>query len=175
MTQPTDKLTLRRAVYPSDAADIGRLCWAYRALLEARSGHVPTFVETYYSADEFEALLAKLPQYHARPRGDIWVAELHGGVVGCAMYHPISETTCEIKRVFVDPVARGTGAGRALVDACRIAAAQDGYTDMVLDTIHTLHEAIALYERLGFHPCPPFYEPDPLLIETLRFYACPLP
>jgi hypothetical protein len=43
-----------------------------------------------------------------------------------------------------------------------------------LDTVHTLTEAIALYERSGFSPASPFYEPDPAYVETLRFYDCPL-
>ncbi|MEO0746666.1 MAG: hypothetical protein AAFY49_15075 [Pseudomonadota bacterium] len=49
-------------------------------------------------------------------------------------------------------------------------AAADGYGRMVLDTIAPLTEAIALYERLGFAPCAPFYNPDPAFAPHLRFF-----
>ena len=49
-------------------------------------------------------------------------------------------------------------------------AKPDGHDHMVLDTVHTLTEAIALYQRVGFVPAKPFYEPDPAYIDTLRFF-----
>lgn len=166
-------LTLRPAT-PDDMEDIARLCWAYRAMLADRSRSVPGFVETYYSADTYAAMIADLPRVHARPKGDIVLARLKDATVGCAMYYPISATTCEIKRVFVDPAARGTGAGRALMVVGMEHAARDGYGRMVLDTIATLTEAIGLYERMGFRPCEPFYDPDPKFAPVLRFFDHPL-
>ena len=162
--------TIRPAT-PDDMDDVARLCWAYRDLLVERSTDLPHHtIEHYYAKDSYADLIADLPLIHARPRGDILIARLDGATVGCAMYYPRGETLCEIKRVFVDPVARGSGAGRALMRAAMDDAANDGYTRMVLDTMVNLTEAIALYETLGFSPCAPFYDPDPELLPFLRFY-----
>jgi len=162
-------LDIRPAV-TADSDDIARLCWGYRALLVERSPHMPTFIGTYYADDTYGAMIDDLPRIHARPKGDIVLATIDDAVVGCAMYYPIDATTTEIKRVFVTPQARGTGAGRALIADVMVRAKADGYTRMVLDSIAPLTEAIALYERMGFAPCAPFYDPDPVLEPELRFY-----
>ncbi|WP_223421155.1 GNAT family N-acetyltransferase [Tateyamaria pelophila] len=159
-----------RAATAADMEDIARLCWAYRALLVDRSPHLPTFIGTYYAAETYDAMIRDLPRIHARPKGDIVVATLGDTVVGCAMYYPIDATTTEIKRVFVSPQARGSGAGQALISNAMARAHADGYKRMVLDSIAPLTEAIALYERMGFAPCAPFYDPDPDLLHALRFY-----
>lgn len=150
---------------------VARLCWAYRDLLISRAdGVVAHMVEHYYAETKYADVIADLPRIHARPRGDIRVAELDGAVVGCAMYYPISDDTCEIKRVFVDTDVRGAGAGRALMLDGMAQAKTDGYARMVLDTMVRLNEAIALYESVGFAPCAPFYEPVPDFLPYLRFY-----
>ncbi|WP_299653256.1 GNAT family N-acetyltransferase [uncultured Tateyamaria sp.] len=167
-------LTIRPAT-PADMDDVARLCWAYRDLLVERSDGLPPVVDAYYAKDSYAALIADLPRIHARPKGDILVATLNDTVVGCAMYYPLAEPgTTEIKRVYVDTAARGTGAGRALMQDAMQRARADGYTRMVLDTIIRLPEAIALYERLGFEPCAPYYDPDPAFAPFLRFFDHPL-
>ena len=91
------------------------------------------------------------------------------------MYYPLSVPgTTEIKRGVVDPAARGTGAGRMLVTEAMTRARDDGYTRMVLDTIAPLTEAIALYKRLGFAPCAPFYDPEPYFVPYFSFFDYPL-
>ena len=160
---------------PKDMPDLERLCWAYRDLLVERSAGLPPMVDTYYGVESYTALIADLPRIHARPRGDILVARLDGHTVGCAMYYPLAQDgVTEIKRVYVDDSARGTGAGRALMETAMNRAQGDGYNRMVLDTIAPLTEAIALYTRLGFAPCAPFYEPDPAFEPHLRFFDHPL-
>lgn len=57
---------------------------------------------------------------------------------------------CEMKRLFVPPAARRSGAGRALSKALLEVAAAMGYDAMLLDTLDRLPEACALYEALGF-------------------------
>ena len=169
-----NKLTIRPAKLPADFDDLAALCWAYRDLLITRTTHVPDMVERYYSKSDYAMLLADLPRIHARPFGDILVAELDGKIVGCAMYYKHSSGPCEVKRIFVSDAARGHGAGFKLLAEAKKRAALDGHKTMVLDTVHTLVEAIALYQRSGFSPAAPFYDPDPDYIKTLRFYSCPL-
>lgn len=167
-------ITIRRAT-DADQPDLARLCWAYRDVLVERSAGLPPLVDVYYGVESYGKLIDDLPRIHARPTGDILVAIMDDAVVGCAMYYPLAEAgTTEIKRVFVDPVARGTGAGRMLVSDAMTRARADGYRRMVLDTIAPLTEAIALYTRLGFEPCAPFYEPEPDFVPYLRFFDHPL-
>lgn len=163
-------LTLRPATLPDDSDALATLCWGYRALLADRCAADPRILDTYYAHDTYAALIADLPRIHARPRGDIILAQTDKGPVGCAMYYPIDATTCEIKRVFVTDAARGLGAGKALMQENMRRAAADGYGRMVLDTMKDLTEAIGLYHALGFAPCAPFYEPDPRFVDQLRFF-----
>lgn len=168
------KLTIRPANLPSDMDALASLCWAYRDLLITRTTHVPGMVDRYYSKTDYAALIADLPRQHARPFGDILVAELDGEIVGCAMYylHPCGH--CEVKRIFVSDTARGHGVGYEILAEAKKRAAADGHKVMVLDTVHTLVEAIALYERSGFTATVPFYDPDQIFAETLRFYKIAL-
>ena len=164
-----------RPATPADMDDVARLCWAYRDVLVERSEGLPPVVEAYYAKDAYATLMADLPRIHARPKGDILIAVQDDAVVGCAMYYPLAEPgTTEVKRLYVDPVARGTGAGRTLLQDAMKRAKADGYTRMVLDTISPLTEAIALYDRMGFKPCAPYYDPDPDFVEYLRFFDHPL-
>ncbi|GGX46319.1 hypothetical protein GCM10007385_12330 [Tateyamaria omphalii] len=159
----------------SEMEDVSSLCWAYRDLLIERATDLPDMVEAYYAKDSYAALIADLPRIHARPTGDILVAVLNDQIVGCAMYYPLAEPgTTEIKRVYVDPSARGTGAGRALIQDTMARAKADGYTRLVLDTMSGLTEAIALYDRLGFQPCAPYYDAKPAFLPYLRFFDHPL-
>ena len=158
-----------------DHADLARLCWAYRALLQDRSTGIDDLVETYYAEDDYRRLIEDLPRIHARPKGEILMAEHDGQVIGCGMYYPLDlPATCEIKRVFVAPEGRGLGAGRALMMAGIKGARADGYRRMLLDTMVHLTEAIGLYESLGFAPGSPFYDLDPRFAHVIRFFELDL-
>ena len=59
--------------------------------------------------------------------------------------------TGEIKRMWVDPDWRGAGLGSRLLHHLEATAADLGYQTVRLDTNATLTEAIAAYERAGYH------------------------
>lgn len=168
-------LTIRSATV-EDHNSIARLCWAYRNLLIARADTFAQMVEADYPRDSYTDLINDLPHLHARPKGDILLAISRDQIVGCTMYYPLPDTpdTAEIKRVYVDATARGTGAGRALIQDALTRAKRDGYHRVVLDTMVSLTEAIALYERLGFLPIAPYYNVDPTFLPNLRFFERPL-
>ncbi|MDO8120211.1 bifunctional helix-turn-helix transcriptional regulator/GNAT family N-acetyltransferase [Isoptericola sp. b490] len=59
--------------------------------------------------------------------------------------------TAEIKRMWVHPAWRGAGLGSRMLRHLETMAAAAGHDRVVLDTNGTLVEAIAMYERAGYH------------------------
>ncbi|WOF23174.1 GNAT family N-acetyltransferase [Microbacterium betulae] len=69
----------------------------------------------------------------------------------------------EVKRVFVRESARGTGASRALLAELERIGAERGAPRVILQTGDRQHDAVALYEKLGYRPIPiysPYREHD---------------
>lgn len=64
----------------------------------------------------------------------------------------------EIKRMFVDPAARGTGAAHVLMEALEDEARAVGAARVVLHTGDRQLAAVRTYERHGYTPIP-VYEP----------------
>jgi putative acetyltransferase len=78
--------------------------------------------------------------------------------VGCGAMRRIEPETGELKRMYVVPSARGTGIGRALVDALEREARHIGIRRLVLETGIRQIAALALYERTGFQRVPLYGE-----------------
>jgi ribosomal protein S18 acetylase RimI-like enzyme len=115
----------------------------------------------------FTEELRSLPGEYRAPAGAILVAELEKQVVGCLAVRPLGAGACEMKRLYVSPPARRTGAGRALVEAAVRLARERGYERMRLDTIGSMEAARSLYESLGFRETAA-YRHNPL--PDARFY-----
>ncbi|MBI2307074.1 MAG: carbonate dehydratase [Rhodocyclales bacterium] len=105
----------------------------------------------------FAEEMASLPGCYAPPRGRLWCAELDGKPVGCVGIRPFSEGVCEMKRLYVEPEARGHGAGHALALAGIRAAKDLGYKRIMLDTLPAMRMAVKLYRELGFKEAPAYY------------------
>ena len=101
----------------------------------------------------FDAELAGLPGAYGPPRGALLL--LPGR--GCVAVRPLDDATAEMKRLYVRPSARGSGAGRLLANAAVAHGRDAGFSRMVLDTIaERMPEAVALYGSMGFRPIPPY-------------------
>ncbi|MEV8437601.1 GNAT family N-acetyltransferase [Actinosynnema sp. NPDC051121] len=85
-----------------------------------------------------------------------FVGRRDGEVRGCVGFRLVDRETAEMKRMFVDPAARGTGGGAALLAAVEEAAVSFGAAAIRLDTRTDLVEARALYARHGYREVPAF-------------------
>ena len=66
--------------------------------------------------------------------------------------------TGEVKRLYVQPARRGERWGERLTQALLREAKAAGYRELKLDTLAWMSEARALYARLGFRQCAPYYD-----------------
>jgi GNAT superfamily N-acetyltransferase len=102
----------------------------------------------------FDDELAGLPGLYVPAVGHFLTAwdETCGGLLACVALKPdrSRKQTCEMKRLYVRPKARGTGLGRKLAQEITEVARRMGYQRMVLDTLPWLAEAQALYVSMGF-------------------------
>lgn len=166
-----DAVTLHETTTAADLAAVRSLCWAYRDFLLSNTEIDRDITEAFYPVPKYEALMATLPEVHARPRGIILLAKAHDGTpVGCGMTHALDPHTSEIKRVFVTDAARGQGVAAQLCEALIAQARQDGFTRIVLDTSKSLRAAQRLYLRLGFAPCGPYQPIPPEILPELLFF-----
>lgn len=105
--------------------------------------------------------LAGLPGDYAPPRGRLLVARTAERSVGCVALRPLEDDTAEMKRLWVRPAARGTGAGRALVQRVVAEGRALRYARLRLDTTPGMETAQSLYRSLGFTEIEP-YRPNPV-------------
>jgi ribosomal protein S18 acetylase RimI-like enzyme len=98
--------------------------------------------------------------------GTFIVARWGGQPVGCGALRPFGEGVGEIKRMFVEPQARGRGIARRILAALEAAACRCGYDRLRLETGIHQAEAIRLYDSAGFLriPCYGKYAHTPLSI-----------
>jgi len=155
---------LRQATGPADLA-------LARALFEEYAAWLGVDLCFQGFADE----LATLPGAYAPPRGRLLLAGEPDDAFGCVALRPlpvkgegVASTAIagagtpahvgEVKRLFVQPRARGQAWGsrlaRTLVDDARAI----GYREVVLDTLDWMTPARALYASLGFVECPAYYD-----------------
>jgi ribosomal protein S18 acetylase RimI-like enzyme len=126
-------------------------------------------IDGYFDDAAYEAELRGLPGCYVLPTGALLVAEQGGEIVGCVALKRLDDERSEMKRLFVDPAAHGSGAGQALARAIVARGKALGYSRMMLDTGPKQIEAQALYRKLGFGDTEPYYEMSPELRDWLVF------
>lgn len=65
--------------------------------------------------------------------------------------------TCEMKRLYVEPIYRGRGTGKLVVEEVVRRGRRLGHRRMVLDTLPEMAGAVVLYRRLGFVDTDPYW------------------
>ncbi|MBB4195142.1 putative acetyltransferase [Rhizobium aethiopicum] len=99
-----------------------------------------------------------------KPSVSFFVARNEGAIVGCCALVEAGDGTAEIKRMFVDPQARGLRIASGLMNALEAIAREKRLTAIRLETGIYQPEAIALYRKYGYREIEAFgtYLPDPL-------------
>lgn len=116
--------------------------------------------------DDFETYLP--------PTGCVLVAhDEQGMLVGCGFMRQVRPDAGEMKRLFVQSVARGTGLGRQLVVNRMAIALQMGWTTLLVDTVRGNTPMLKLYDSLGFKEIERYEENanDPALAPYLTYLA----
>jgi len=139
------------------------------------SAERPDSADAISLIEELEAQL--VPFYPAASRHGLNVEQLlvqnvaffvlraEGVPAGCGGIK-LEESYGELKRMYVRPQFRGRGFAKAIVDHLTDYARSNGIFCLRLETGIHQHEAIGLYERMGFGRIPPFgpYTDDPLSV-----------
>ncbi|NDJ16125.1 GNAT family N-acetyltransferase [Myxacorys almedinensis] len=86
--------------------------------------------------------------------GEFWVVERHKKLVGTGAYYPISrgKKAAEIRKMYLLPEARRRGLGKFLLGQLEQRIAEQGFTQIWIETASVLQEAVLLYERNGYQP-----------------------
>lgn len=127
--------------------------WATaRRLIEAYAASLHLDLSFQNFADE----ISNLAREYGPPDGVLLLAKRDGAMIGCVALRKLSEGVCEMKRLYVVPEGRGSGAGRALAEGLIAQGRRLGYERMVLDTLPFMTQAQALYVSLGFAPIPAY-------------------
>jgi DNA-binding MarR family transcriptional regulator/GNAT superfamily N-acetyltransferase len=100
-----------------------------------------------------------------------WIAERGGERVGSVFLVKESEEVARLRLLLLEPVARGEGLGRRLVDECIAFARANAYREIVLWTHEVLTPARAIYAAAGFELVHSYVHDDfgkPEVSETWR-------
>jgi GNAT superfamily N-acetyltransferase len=135
-----------------DSADGTALRAAQRAELDARYGsddHEPGAAPT--GADVTFFVIAR---------------DEPGTALGCGGLRLLATGSAEIKRMYVRPVARGSGVATAILGALEAEARRLGVTTLLLETGTVQPDAIRFYEREGYTRIDNFgpYRGEPLSV-----------
>lgn len=138
-------------------ADLRALLTAY--LEEGAAGLKQAFDFEQDIPAAVDGMMGHLAQF-APPSGRLLLVIEGNTVLGCGALRPIAPEVAEIKRMYLRPEARGRGLGRQLLEALLIAARQEGYQEVRLDTPGLMPAAHRLYRTAGFTPCAPYPESE---------------
>jgi len=116
---------------------------------------------------DIEAMVASdltEPDKFMPPEGRFYLARYGDQVAGVGCLKRLEKGIGEIQRMYVLPVSRGNGIGRALVERLIEDARTIGYRQLKLESLEFLDAAHSLYRSVGFQ------EIDPYADNSMRSY-----
>ncbi|MEO8478037.1 MAG: GNAT family N-acetyltransferase [Gemmatimonadota bacterium] len=136
---------------PSHPADDIALAAVIRTVMTSYGAVGPGF-----SIEDAE--VDQMHETYTAPRSLLLVVDDGTGQpIGCGGIAPLEggdPDTCELKKMYFLPEARGLGLGRELMTALEAAARDRGFRTIYLETLDTMREAARLYERMQYVPLP---------------------
>jgi putative acetyltransferase len=106
-------------------------------------------------ADRYGELQSVYDHYnHIIDINTVIIAYRGDAPVGCGCFKQIDKHSVEIKRMFVKPAERGQGIASAILSGLELWAWENGFSYTLLETGDQQHEAIALYQKLGYTTIP---------------------
>ena len=129
----------------SSAEDVNTVARLHGEVYESEFGLDPSF------ASEVATQMAELRRRGwPGPRDGLWIADVDGNAVGSITLDDKGGGLGQLGHLVLTPDARGSGAGRRLVEQVLAAARGAGYERLQLFTFSDLSAAGSLYRSVGF-------------------------
>jgi putative acetyltransferase len=100
--------------------------------------------------------------YYLDRDGEFWVIEAQGNIIGTSAYYPClvgssppqnrGKQAVEIRKMYLNPQARGQGLGKYLLSQLEQTIIARGYREIRIETASVLTAAVKLYESHGYQP-----------------------
>jgi ribosomal protein S18 acetylase RimI-like enzyme len=142
LASPTEEITIRRELRDGDALAIVDL---HRRVYCAEYGRNDQFVMAVA-----ESLAGKIAQGWPATGGAVWLLERGDRVVGSLGLTVEGPGVGQVRWVVFDPMVRGQGLGRSLVEEAVATARAAGMHKLQLQTFSALRAAAHLYRSVGF-------------------------
>ena len=161
-----------RITYAETPEEPAGLAEMTRRYLEWDLGEFERVSGISLSVDDYVSNTLEHLEEYMPPDGRLVMArDEPGNLLGTVMLRKLGDASAEIKRLFVNPDARGMGIGNKLISFLLGEARQIGYQQIFLDTGTYMPAAHRLYESFGFRDTGPYpgSENDETVQKFLRF------
>jgi GNAT superfamily N-acetyltransferase len=149
-------IVLRDASLPGDISAIRQL-WTEYLIWGNNRMQMLYGVHPHNPAEQVEEDIQLIDKF-LPPGGRLVLAFTDNNACGIGCLKSISSNIGEIKRMYVSPLYRQIGVGRAILQALLNAAKEAGYTKVRLDSPKFMEAAHSLYRRFGFIDIPVYDE-----------------
>ncbi|MFB6366807.1 GNAT family N-acetyltransferase [Paenibacillus elgii] len=114
--------------------------------------HGRIYNNTYKFGQMFEYYVMKgLADFMMNPGGgELWVAEVNGGIVGSIAITKSSDTVAQLRWFIIDESFQGKGIGKKLIETALSFCREKSYAHVFLWTVSTLESARSIYRKYNF-------------------------
>lgn len=151
---------IREAAFPADSEALKAVIREYVAWLD---------MDLSYRG--FEQEMEQFDGLFTLPSGLFLVAQSGHEIAGCVGLLRHTDSTAEVKRLYVRPAFRGLNLGEKLIASLVQRARRLGYGRLILDAVPQTRVAQQLYQAIGFQEIPPYYA-NP--VSGTKFFALSL-